>query len=166
MGSLTWGYFDVRFGLGGIAKGFIVDQMAQQLRQRGYKRFLINAGGDLWAESPLDTPPWQLALDGTSTHFCIHRKAVATSGTAARGTHIMNPRTGRPTQNSDRSVTVLAQDTETADALATAVFAANTKRALLMDHLLRQDPSLVFITVNAKGQVDFKGNFDIGCENL
>lgn len=164
IGRLTAGYFDLRFGLGGIAKGTIVDRMAEQLRKQGYPRFLINAGGDLWAESPDDQAPWEIASAGLVANLCVHRRAIASSGTSERGHHIINPKTGRPVQSGDQSVTVLASRTETADALATALFAAGSNRAQIMRTLLEHDPTLTFIVIDAAGRVDISGSSDIGCK--
>src|SRR5207244_10488759 len=50
--------------------------------------------------------------------------AVATSGTAARGAHLYDPRTGRPVEGRWLSVSVSGASLEYADVLATAAFVA------------------------------------------
>jgi thiamine biosynthesis lipoprotein len=66
-------------------------------------------------EDPLD-PTRVLAV------VPVRRGAVATSGHAHRGHHVVDPRTGRPPEGV-ASVTVLAADLVTADVDATAAYA-------------------------------------------
>ena len=58
----------------------------------------------------------------------VQNKAVCTSGVYERPGHILNPRTGKPISNSLQSATVIAPDTITADALATAVMVMGRKK--------------------------------------
>ncbi|MFH0839645.1 MAG: FAD:protein FMN transferase [Candidatus Omnitrophota bacterium] len=68
----------------------------------------------------------------------IKDKAVATSGNyenfyisgGRQYAHIINPRTGYAARNNLRSVTVVADDCMTADALATAIFVLGEKKGL------------------------------------
>ena len=121
---------------GGIAKGFAADEAAAVLKQCGIRSALIAAGGDIVAMAP---PPgakgWRIAvaaLDGASHppagHLLLHDAAVSTSGDAeqfmivngARYSHIFDPRTGEALTGQS-SVTVVAPNGMTSDALATAV---------------------------------------------
>lgn len=40
----------VEIEFGGIGKGYLIDLLADILRNKGYSRFLIDFGGDIWAE--------------------------------------------------------------------------------------------------------------------
>lgn len=40
----------VEIEFGGIGKGYLTDLLADILRNKGYSRFLIDFGGDIWAE--------------------------------------------------------------------------------------------------------------------
>ncbi len=164
LGPATLGYFDRRYGLGGIAKGYIIDQMAQFLRAVGYQHFLINAGGDIWAENKLRRHAWKIELESFPAPLCVMQGALATSGTSERGQHIFDPHSGKPVETNDHSVTVFANTADTADALATAVYAAGPNKTQLIHHLRRQDPSLAFMIIRSNGQVDISGNLDIECE--
>lgn len=115
---------NTRIGLGGIAKGTIVDLMGNRLRELGFKKFLINAGGDLLAAGG----PWPVALalpqnhgEGITDSITLTDRAMATSGNAERGAHIRNPHTGKSVVLGG-SVTVWAQNLETADVWATAAW--------------------------------------------
>ena len=125
----------VAITLGGIAKGYAVDQGLVALRERGVRYALIDAGGDIGVMGGKpDGTPWQIALrnpgdaDDALTRFEIVDGAIATSGNYeryfdpdAQVGHIMDPRTGFSAQEAS-SATVIATSCTDADALATALF--------------------------------------------
>ncbi len=122
--TATLSHPQTRIGLGGIAKGAIVDAMAEHLSQQGFDQFLINAGGDLLARGG----PWPVALaipnprnDRITPTLSLTDQAMATSGNAEQGVHIKDPRTGKGVKLAG-SVTVLAPRLEEADAWATAAW--------------------------------------------
>jgi len=120
--------------LNGIAQGYITDRITELLRAGGLDRALV----DLGEIRGLDThpnaavPPWRVGLaqpqspDRVHTTVDIRNQALATSGgygtpldPAGRHTHLFDPHTGRA-QPRYRSVSVLAANATTADALSTA----------------------------------------------
>lgn len=121
--------------LDGIAKGYIVDRMADVLACHGARRFLINAGGDIRARGLKEAGrPWTVGMRDPSSGgvlpetISLRDGAVATSGSyerffdpAHQFHHIVNPASGR-SPNAAWSVTVTAPSALAADALATAVF--------------------------------------------
>ena len=130
---------------GGIGKGFAVDEAAAQLNERGIEHFLIGLAGDLRSGLP---PPgetgWRIAIDapdvaddeardearGGDRHlrYLPAHRAISTSGDhfqaleheGTRYSHIIDPRTGHAVTD-QITVTVIADDAVTADALATAL---------------------------------------------
>jgi FAD:protein FMN transferase len=52
----------MRVGLGGIAKGWAVDEAAKALRALGFRDFLLQAGGDLYAAGRRGDAPWRIAI--------------------------------------------------------------------------------------------------------
>ncbi len=123
-----------RLDLGGIAKGFILDEALGQLRRAGVRRALIVAGGDIVAGDP---PPgergWRVEVPGAASSFAaraasLENAALATSGAASqfvevdgvRYSHVVDPTTGVGITR-DAVVHVIAPDGATADALATAI---------------------------------------------
>jgi len=131
-------YFTVegmKITLGGIAKGYAVDEALEVLSSMGIKHALVNAGGDMATLGPKpDQEPWNIALanpDDTSqclASFNVSDKAVCTSGNYERYfnpektvAHIINPKTGYSAQECI-SVTIIAENCTQADALATGVF--------------------------------------------
>ena len=134
----------MRIDLGGIAKGSVVDEGARSLLNDGIKDFLIDAGGDLRIHSSSPEDPWPIGI----THprdprgpvwgiVKLPEGAIVTSGdyekmveiNGKRYHHIINPQTGYPIDHCI-SVTVLADDAETADAFSTAFFVMGPAKGL------------------------------------
>lgn len=124
----------MRLDLGGIAKGYILQEALQTLRGRGLGRALIESGGDVVVGSgPPGEAGWRISVPGASSDFRdrageLTNAAIATSGAEAqfvdidgvRYSHIIDPRTGLgvTTQVTAR---VIAREAAVADALATAL---------------------------------------------
>ncbi|MCF7838191.1 MAG: FAD:protein FMN transferase, partial [Candidatus Marinimicrobia bacterium] len=134
---------DVQLDLGGIAKGYGVDVIAELLAGFGHSDYLVEIGGEVrvagrapggrpWRvgiQKPLWAPSGTLATVQGVLH--LTEGAVATSGdyqqfyedeTGRRRTHIVDPRTGYPPEHDLAGVTVYAPTCQLADALATAFF--------------------------------------------
>ncbi len=125
----------MKITLGGIAKGYAVDEALEVLEDMGIKHALVNAGGDMSTlGSKPNGEPWNIALvnpDNTSQSlatFSFSGKSIATSGNyeryfdpEAKEGHIRDPRTGHSAQEGI-SVTIIAENGTQADALATGVF--------------------------------------------
>ena len=128
---------DLGIDLGGIAKGYAVDEAVAVLRDWGIEHALVNVGGDLHAMGrSADGGPWRVGVrspdraDRLIAEFDLEDAAVATSGDylqyfehgGRRYHHLLDPVTGAPRVSAMRSVTVQAPDCMTADAAATAAF--------------------------------------------
>ena len=125
----------IEITLGGIAKGYAVDEALEVLEDMGIKHALVNAGGDMSTiDSKPNGEPWSIALvnpDNTTQSlatFNLRGKSVATSGNYERyfdpekkAHHIINPKTGYSATECI-SVTIIAENGTQADALATSVF--------------------------------------------
>ena len=127
---------DMKLDLGGIAKGYALDEAFKVLSDRGIRRALVTAAGDIVAgEAPPGRKGWRIELaplDATNAppadFVWLRNAALSTSGDlfqhleidGKRYSHIVDPRTGLGL--TDHSlVSVIARDGTTADALATAV---------------------------------------------
>ena len=126
---------DMRLDFGGVAKGYAADQALKSLQAAGITRALVNGGGDMvLGDPPPDGPGWRIGVaplepqDPPSHVLELDNCAVATSGDAwqfveideIRYSHIVDPRTGLGVTRRS-SVTVIARNGMTADALASAV---------------------------------------------
>lgn len=134
-------------GLGGIAKGYIVDRVVAELRRAGLESFLVRAGGDLYgAGRKPDGSRWVSGVQDPrgepGSYFAsieLEDHAFSTAGDYARSFivagkryhHILDPRTGYPASAS-RSVTVWAEDALTADIIDDAVFILGPERGLAL----------------------------------
>lgn len=124
--------------LGGVAKGYIADRVAEFLKQSGVRHACINMGGNVlvFGGKP-DGTAWQIGVrdpNGTPEQseevLSLTDGAVVTSGNyerffeldGVRYHHILDPKTGMPVQNGLASVTILTGQSALADALSTACF--------------------------------------------
>ena len=146
--------------LGGIAKGYIADQLATLLRGR-VMGAIISLGGNTYVvgdkpDGSLNTvgvqDPWGVtgALEGVI--FCKNISAV-TSGTYERGFegpdgvwyhHILDPKTGISVRTDLVSATFLMESSMSADALATACIVMGSDKALALAQEMGLDA--LFIT--------------------
>jgi FAD:protein FMN transferase len=129
----TDGFFSARangaLDPSGLVKGWAIQRASEMLRAAGSTNHCVNGGGDVQCSgSAAPDTPWRIGiahplqptdLVGVATG---HDIAVATSGTAERGSHIIDPRTGIAT-NVLASVTLIGRRLATTDAYATAAFA-------------------------------------------
>ena len=123
----------VGLDFGGIAKGMAVDAAIALLRRHGMESVLVNAGGDLAVLGhPPDGEAWPIAIlvgdDPAVVPLC--HGALATSGIARRRWrqgehlrhHLLDPRTGLPSETEVRSVTVATEHCEQAEVAAKVAF--------------------------------------------
>jgi thiamine biosynthesis lipoprotein len=156
----------MQLDLGGIAPGAAAQQALVRLKEMGIASALVDASGDV---SLGDAPPgekgWKIGIaplraNSPPEYFLtLANCAVATSGDAFRGvtidgvrySHIVDPATGLGVKHRS-SVTVIAADGGTADALATAMSVAGPKRGL---ELLKNFPGaeVRFVTEDDEGEV-------------
>jgi thiamine biosynthesis lipoprotein len=135
--------------LGAIAKGYGVDVVAQVLQRNGFRNFMVEIGGEVYAQGEkaggdlwrigIDTP-MLASMPGQELQAILILKdvAIATSGDYRNYfeyngkifSHTINPKTGNPVDHDLASVTVIAQNCMEADALATAVMVIGKDKGL------------------------------------
>jgi len=119
----------------GVVKGWAVQRAARALERLPATDSCLSAGGDLVCRTQEDADPgvgnrraWRIGLEDPHdpqrvlARVPVRNGAVATSGTAHRGAHIVDGRSGRPA-SALASVTVLGPDLVWADLDATAAVA-------------------------------------------
>jgi thiamine biosynthesis lipoprotein len=164
--------------LGGIAKGFAIDLAIEALAREGATSALVDVGGDIRVLGRRrDGEKWKIQMRDprpekhASIVLRLEDAAVATSGDYARFlrigdrrySHIIDPRSGHPVENVP-SVTVIAPDALTADALATSANVMGTRRDLkLIDSLDGVECMIMQRTKNGRDQdatqIHFSQNF-------
>lgn len=154
----------MKIDLGGAAKGYVVDVGIEELRKRGIRHALINAGGDIVAlEAKPGGGSWAVGIEHPRKEgellgiVKVKGGAVTTSGDyrqffvwqGRRFCHIVDPRSGHPASKC-MSVTVLAPSGLDADILSTLVFVLGPKEGLALARRLKGVEALV---VSANGRV-------------
>lgn len=141
----TDGYFTAlvhgRLDPTGLVKGWAIEGASDILRAHGSHNHAVNGGGDMQlAGERSPGQPWRV---GVTDRFDRSRLlqtltgrnfAVATSGVAERGAHIVNPFTGRPATDL-ASVTVTGASLTRVDAYATAAFAMGTAASTWLESM-------------------------------
>jgi FAD:protein FMN transferase len=164
-----------QLGVGGIAKGYIVDQAVRVLRDSGVHGFLAQAGGDLFGSGKKpDGSAWVSGIQdprGPQGDFFavveLTDHAFSTAGDYARAYvvggkryhHIIDPKTGYPA-TACRSVTIWAPDATTADGVDDAVFILGPEQGLKLVETLPgvgavivDDHNRLFISERVKDKV-------------
>jgi thiamine biosynthesis lipoprotein len=131
--ELTGGLFDATRPDGtwdpsGLVKGWAAQRASRHLAEVSVD-WCLNAGGDVLVASASGQPFTVGIQDPRDVHRVAaavpcSAGAVATSGTAARGAHLYDPRDGSRASSRWLSITVRGPSLETADVLATAAFVA------------------------------------------
>lgn len=132
--------------LSGIAKGFAVDQVAETLEDAGHRSYLVDIGGEVRVGAErAPGRPWRIGVERPEpTGRLVHRilavsdTAMATSGNyrnfrerqGRRYGHVLDPRTGHPSETDIASATVLDTSAMRADAVATAMLVLGSKQAI------------------------------------
>jgi thiamine biosynthesis lipoprotein len=140
----------MRLDLGGVAKGYILDQAMEALKSCGIQRALLDGGGDLLASGP---PPgqkaWRVTIgafqsdtspaapESTRNGFNLVNSALATSGDAfqfvliegVRYSHLIDPTSGLGL-TTQRAATVHAPNAMSADAWASALCVLDAKAGI------------------------------------
>jgi thiamine biosynthesis lipoprotein len=128
----TIGYFSAvingRLDPSGLVKGWAIELASDLLRAYGSNNHTVNGGGDMQiAGEAAPGQPWRVGIvdpqDQARLLTVVNGRdiAVATSGVAERGAHIVNPFTGVPAAGVT-SVTVVGPSLTRVDAYATAAF--------------------------------------------
>lgn len=134
-GNTVTRHTDQPFNLNSIAKGYILQKATEAVKQvMGISAGIVNLGGDMavWGERERTVgvqAPFTPAENAPPlTRIWLKDMAVATSGGYMRNytvdgrtrSHILDPRTGQPADGV-AGATVIAADSTTANALATAI---------------------------------------------
>lgn len=150
----------------GLVKGWSVEVASRMLRDAGSRSHCIAAGGDLRScGQPVPGVAWRLGVvdpfdrGRVAAVVAGEDMAVATSGTAERGAHIVDPVLRRsPSELASElaSVTLIGEDLTHVDAMATAAFAMGRR----CQTWLEAQPGLGALVVFADGETWSKEGHD------
>jgi len=147
--------------LGGIAKGYMADQLKEYLLGEGVTSAIINLGGNVLTigEKP-DGTTFNIGIqkpfdkqNATITSVQVKDSSVVTSGSYERYFklgdtiyhHILNTETGYPCDNGLLSVTILSKESIDGDALSTACFTLGLEEGQKLIESL-EDIDAIFVT--------------------
>ncbi|MBN2887213.1 MAG: FAD:protein FMN transferase [Chromatiaceae bacterium] len=159
---------DLAVDLSAIAKGYGVDAVARLLDEAGIAHYLVEIGGELRARGHKpDANPWRIAIErpnplAREVYRVVELRdaAMATSGDYRNFiqwgdrhySHAIDPQTAQPVTHSLASVSVIAADCATADALATALLVLGPERGLALAE--REGLAAFFVTRHGETHVD------------
>ena len=153
----------VNLDLASIAKGYGVDQIAALLRDSGFKNFLVEIGGEVYAAGHrkdglpwrvgINTPRKEASLDQVYKVVNLTDGAMATSGDyrnffeidQKRYSHVIDPRSGYPVANGVVSASVLSADCTFADGLATALIVMGPDKGIELVNRLEGVDCLIVV---------------------
>ncbi|MFZ2987057.1 FAD:protein FMN transferase [Ideonella sp.] len=162
-GTLRFAEPGMRIDLGGFAKGHAVDRCIALLQTRGIRHAMVAAGGDSRVMGVRDGRPWTVAIADPRQPGAVVAVlplldvSISTSGDyeryferdGLRHHHLLDPRTGR-SPRAVHSVTLLAPDGLTSEALSKAVFVLGAERGLA---LIEAQTDVDAVIVDAHGQL-------------
>ena len=162
----------LQLDLNSIAKGYVVDLIAEWLDSRGSENYIVEVGGEIRAKGiNARGIAWRVGVDQPFDNnqspgefqqhiVSISGAALATSGNyrrfyyndkGERISHTINPQTGYSQTTTLLSATVIAPRCATADALATAFMASDEKDAIALAESLRDSIKVYFVLAPEKG---------------
>ncbi len=174
---------DLQLDFGAIAKGLAIRQIATLIRQQGITDFLINAGGDIYAEKNLrdDKTGWRVAIENpfydpdhasriVGTVTLKAAESIFTSGDYRRFSidkngrkrhHIIDPKSGEPSRQVS-SATVLTNDPVLADVAATTLMltapqdlAAVTRALGIRDFLIITSAHTAYLSSSLQPRIEW-----------
>ncbi|MFN8412589.1 MAG: FAD:protein FMN transferase [Anaerolineales bacterium] len=155
---------EMQLDLGGIAKGWIAEQAARLLSEHS-TACAVNAGGDIFfIGHPQGQDRWEVSLEDPRapsqfiTMLLVDEGAVATSSVAKRvwkqgelnRHHLIDPRTGQPSEIYWLSVTVFAPHAAAAETFAKAILIGGPQVA---ERLIKHNPEISYLAVDQQGQL-------------
>jgi thiamine biosynthesis lipoprotein len=163
--SVRFAHAGTRIDLGGFAKGHAVDNAARILAQRGIGHAIVSAGGDSRLIGDRRGRPWTIAIRDPRRPgevvavLPLEATAISTSGDyeryferdGVRCHHVIDPKTGR-SPDTIRSVTILAADGLTTEALSKSVFVMGLEQGM---RLVESQPGVDAVVVDAAGRLHF-----------
>ena len=153
----------MRIDLGGIAKLYILDAGMQVLKRNGVEHAMLNGGGDVEVMGTIQGHPWRVGIrdprapEQLLAAVELTRGFVASSGdyeryfmrNGRRYHHILDPRTGYPTQG-PHGVTLVADDLDRVNGLGAAIMVLGAAEGR---ELISQTPGLDGLIVDRDGSL-------------
>lgn len=158
----------VQIDLSAMGEGYALDAVASILDANGVKNYMVEIGGEMKCKGRnqknkiwkigIEDPTIPISERGNSlmTIVKLNNKGLSTSGnyrkfyTDSLGNkyaHIISPKTGYPIKHNLLSVSIIANSSTAADALATACMAMGTQRSI---QFIEQNPNIEGFLIYSK----------------
>ncbi len=161
--TIRFSHEGVYIDLGGIAKGYAVDQGIKILVQNGIMQAMVGAGGDSRIIGTRDGEPWVIGIRNPRDAaqmvavLPLMDVSVSTSGdyeryfeeNGIRYHHILDPKTGDSVRQV-QSVTIVGTNAMQTDALSTSVFVLGVNQGLALINTLSNIDAII---VDGSGQM-------------
>ena len=162
----------VQIDLNSVAKGYVVDMIAEWLEGEGCINYIVEVGGEIRSKGVnKQGVAWRVGVDTPFDHndepgkyqqriISISGRSLATSGNyrrfyynslGERISHTINPLTGHSQTTKLLSATVVASQCAVADALATMFMANEEKDAIALAKALRDSIEVYFVLAPIEG---------------
>ena len=175
---------NLQLDFGAIAKGLAIRQIAQLIHQQGIDRFIINAGGDIYANPGQVDAGWRIAIENPFFEQAHAQRIVGaitlkqprsifTSGNYRRfaidpdgrkRNHIIDSKSGEPSRNTS-SATVLTADPVLADVAATtlmltppAELAQTTRKLGVSEFLVITEQHQAYLSPSMRQRIEWVEN--------
>ncbi len=168
---------NMEIDLGGIAKGYAADKIADYLKENNIEKAIIDLGGNIFilGEKDKNTPFTVGIQDPTNENrtpignINVSDKSVVTSGIYERYLkegdklyhHMINPATGYPFDNNLSSVTIISSSSIIGDGLSTTAFGLGLEKGLELientdntDAIFITKDKKIYTTSNLKGKLN------------
>lgn len=132
--------------VGGIAKGFAADEVRNIFIKHSIKSALIDLGGNIFAlGNKIDNTPWRVGIQNPFKPrgefigiLSVVNKSIVTSGNyeryfmkdGRRFHHIIDPKTGYPSESKIISATIISDDSIDGDGLSTGIYILGVEKSL------------------------------------
>ncbi len=171
-GKVVKEYPAIQLDFNAIAQGYTSDMIASFLETQGIKDYLVDTGGEIMARGGKPNgQPWIVGIEKPAknwdseqevqTRVVLRDKGLVTSGSTRkyverdgkRYSHCIDPKTGYPVEHQVLSVTVMADNSVWADALASIGMVMGMKRSLPLIEAM-DGVEAYYIFVNGQNELE------------
>ena len=150
----------MQFDLGGVGKGYALDQVRLKMDELSIASFSLSAGDStlLLGNDEQTKPHWTYPISAKMEQRVLKLSncSVSASGTYYQGKHIFDPRTGKNDLEVQYDmVWVCANSAALSDAFSTAAFMLSTDQ---METIIKKNDEILWIAYALDGRLHFVGN--------
>lgn len=147
----------MRFDLGGIGKGYALDQLARLLEELAVMTYSISAGDStvMVRNDATSKPYWDYSISTATEQrkLKLSNIIVSASGTFHQGHHIFDPRTGKNSGNSEFDrIWVASENAAYSDAFSTGLFLLSVEE---IEKLVNTVSEITWVAYSQAGKLHF-----------